>query len=215
MLQDASLFDGSDDGSFVPFTDILFNALLGFSFMVFIAFALIKPDSKTGNVDVKAEVIITVTWPDDNPDDIDTYVEDPVGNVVWYHSKEAGFLHLDRDDRGNYRDTIVINGERIQNALNQETVTLRSILPGEFVVNIFHYVANGIDTIPVSVKVEKLNPTLQVIYYGVTNLDHRGQEETVVRFTMDAEGNITDVNDRPKSLVNAVRAAKGGATPAP
>lgn len=199
------LLDGSDDGTFVPFTDILFNALLGFTVMVFIAFSLINPEQKTGLVNVKAELIITATWPDNNPDDVDMYVEDPGGNVVWYNSKEAGLLHLDRDDRGNYKDTIVVNGQRIQNPVNQETVTLRGIVPGEYVVNVYHYVANGIDPIPVQVKVEKVNPSVQVIWYGTIYLDHRGQEETALRFTMDADGNISDLNDKPKSLASGLR----------
>lgn len=203
-------FGASDDGSFVPFTDILFNVLLGFTFMVFIAFALINPEAKTGVVDVKAEMIVTVTWPDNNPDDIDTYVEDPAGNIVWYHSKEAGLIHLDRDDRGNYRDTLIVNGERVQNPLNQESVTFRGIVPGEYVVNVYHYVANTGDELPVSVKVEKLNPELQVIFYDTVTLDHRGDEKTAVRFTLDADGNVTDVNTQFKSLVRAVRKPSGG-----
>ena len=94
-----SLFTGadSDDGTFVPFTDILFNVLLGFTMMVFVAFALIRPDAKSGIIDTNAEFIITTTWPDDNDDDIDTYVQDPTGNVVWYHSMQKGFVTLDRD----------------------------------------------------------------------------------------------------------------------
>ena len=134
------LFDGSssDDGTFVPFTDILFNALLGFAIMVFIAFALIRPDSKTGDIEVNADMIITVSWPDLMPDDIDTYVEDPAGNVVWYHKREAGLVHLDRDDRGNFRDTIFVNGKEIQYPLNQETVTIRGIIPGEYVINVYY-----------------------------------------------------------------------------
>ncbi|MCC6793434.1 MAG: hypothetical protein IT336_17250 [Thermomicrobiales bacterium] len=206
MLEEASLFDGSDDGTFVPFTDMLFNVVMGFAFMVFIAFALIRPDTQTA-VEVKAEMIMNVSWPDEHPDDIDMYVEDPAGNIVWYHSKEAGFLSLERDDRGNYRDTVVVNGERILNPLNQETVTLRGIVPGEYVLNIYHYVANSTDPVPVTVKVEKLNPRLEVIYYDTIELDHRGQEETAVRFTLDAEGNVSDVNNRFKSLVQGVRKA--------
>ncbi len=104
---------------------------MGFSIMVFIAFALIRPEMLTGNVEIDAEYLITMNWPDNNPDGIDLYVEDPAGNVVWYNSPEGGFLALERDDRGNYRDTIVMNGERITNPLNQETVTLRGIIPGE------------------------------------------------------------------------------------
>ena len=48
-------------------------------------------------------------WPDNHPDDLDLMVQDPRGNVAWYRHKEAGFLTLDRDDRGGLNDTIVVN----------------------------------------------------------------------------------------------------------
>src|SRR5204863_27066 len=118
-MNDESLFNGSsDDGTFVPFTDILFNALLGFAVMLFIAFALIKPDDKVGNINIKAEYLITVTWPDNLPDDIDTYVRDPQDNIVWYNTLDRGFLHLDRDDRGEYLDQVMVNGEKVTFPLN-------------------------------------------------------------------------------------------------
>ncbi|WP_414474461.1 hypothetical protein [Microvirga sp. M2] len=202
--------NSSDDGTFVPFTDILFNALLGLAVMVFVAFAMINPEAKTGIVDIKAEFIVTVQWPDNHPDDIDTYVEDPLGNLVWYHSRESGFLVLDRDDRGNYRDTLTVNGKVIQNPLNQETVTIRKVVPGEYIVNVFHYIANSADKVPVRVKVEKVNPRLQVVYYSTLELDHKGQELTAVRFTVADDGAVTDVNTRPKSLVQQVRKPGAG-----
>ena len=206
MLQESNgLFDTGDDGSFVPFTDILLNVLMGFAIMVFIAFSLIRPEMLTGDVEIRAEYIITVSWPDNHPDDIDTYVQDPAGNIVWYRNPEAGLLALDRDDRGNYRDVIVVNGERIENPINQETVTLRGIVSGEYVVNVFHYVANGVDPVPVTVKVERLNPRLEVVYYGVVDVDHRGEEETVIRFVLDDEGNPSSLTDRFKSLTQLVR----------
>ena len=192
---------------FDVFTDLLFNALLGFVFMFLIAFMLINPISDTGKVDPKAEVLITVTWPDGHPDDIDLYVEDPNGGVVWYHVKEAGLMHLDRDDRGNYRDTITVDGKKINNPLNQETVTIRGIIPGEFVINIHHYLANGTDDVPVEVKVEKLNPEVTLVFYTTLQLDHKGQELTAARFTMDADGQISDVNRRPKTLVRSRKGA--------
>ena len=200
-MDEPSLFaGGSDDGTFVPFTDILFNALLGFAVMVFIAFALIRPDAKTGTVDVKADFIITATWPDLNPDDIDLYVEDPQGNVVWYYVKEAGLIHLDRDDRGNYHDTVIVNGEPVESPLNQETVTVRGVIPGEYVVDVFRYTATTGEPIPVTVKVEKINPTLTVVYYGTLMLNYKTDEKTATRFTVDAAGEVTGTSDMFKSL---------------
>jgi hypothetical protein len=201
---------GSDDGTFVPFTDMLFNVILGLAFMVFIAFSLLNPSAKTGAVDLRAEMIITMTWPDNDPNDMDLYVEDPLGNIVWYHSKEAGLMHLDRDDRGNYRDTITVNGREIQNPLNQETVTIRGVVPGEYVVNVNEFLESSPGKIPVTVKVEKLNPVATVVYYGTTSFDHQGQEETFVRFSLDAEGQVSDVNTRPRSLVRGVRTPASG-----
>jgi hypothetical protein len=206
MLQETNgLWDTGDDGSFVPFTDILLNVLMGFAIMVFIAFSLIRPEMLTGDVEIRAEYIITVSWPDSHPDDIDTYVQDPAGNSVWYRNPEAGLLALDRDDRGNFRDVIIVNGERIENPINQETVTLRGIVSGEYVVNVYHYVANGVDPVTVTVKVERINPRLEVVYYGTVDVDHRGEEETVIRFTLDDEGNPSNLTDRFKSLTQLVR----------
>jgi len=206
-MHDEGLFDpsSSDDGTFVPFTDILFNALLGFAVMVFIAFALIRPESKTGDINVNADMIITVSWPDGMPDDIDTYVEDPAGNVVWYHKREAGLVHLDRDDRGTYRDTIIVNGQEIDYPLNQETVTIRGIIPGEYVINVYYYLNQSPGSVPVSVKVEKINPEVSVVYFGTVDLTREGQEETVARFTLDNDGNVTGLNSVPKSLVQEIR----------
>ena len=175
-MEEDSLFGGSDDGTFVPFTDILFNALLGFAFMVFIAFSLINPEAKSGTVNVKAEMIVTVSWPDNTEDDVDTYVEDPAGNIAWYHSKQAGLIHLDRDDRGTFQDTMVLNGKRILNPLNQESVTFRGLVAGEYVVNIYNYLPkqDGAE-VPVSVKVENLTRSCRSSTTGPTSSTTRGR----------------------------------------
>ncbi|HJS86393.1 MAG TPA: hypothetical protein VJ779_13130 [Acetobacteraceae bacterium] len=211
---DENLPGSSDDGTFVPFTDMLFNVLLGFAFMVFIAFSLIHPTAKTGAVDLKAEFLITMSWPDNDPDDMDLYVQDPAGSIVWYHSKEAGLMTLDRDDRGDYRNTITVNGQTIRNPLRQEIVMLRGIVPGEYIVNANEFLAKSANKIPVSVKVEKLNPIASVVYYGTHEFDHKGQEETFVRFTLDSQGKVTDVEEQPfKSLIKAVRTPSSGNGP--
>ena len=69
-----------------PFTDLLFNALLGFTFLFLIAIVFMNPMAKLGDVKLKAEFIITVTWPDNVPDDLDIWVEDPNGNRLIFGS---------------------------------------------------------------------------------------------------------------------------------
>ena len=204
-MDEHSLLAGGDDGTFVPFTDMLFNVLLGFAFMVFTAFALISPTAKTGAVNLKAEFLITMAWPDNNPNDMDLYVEDPQGNIVWYHVMEAGLMNLDRDDRGDYKNTIVVNGKTIRNPVREEIVTMRGLIAGEYVVNIHHYLATTPDPVPVSVKVEKLNPKVEMVFYDRLFLDHTGDEKTAVRFTIDENGKVTDINTRPKSLIRETR----------
>jgi len=188
------------------FTDLLFNALLGFVFMFVAAFSLMGDPTKSGNVENKAEILITVRWADRHPDDVDTLVEDPQGNLVWYHNRDTGLMHLDRDDRGLFQDRVMLDGVEVSNPMNQETVTLRALKPGEYVVNVLHYQSNYKKPLPVSVKVEKLNPRVTLIYYGIRELTGVGDEQTAVRFTIGANGEVIGTNELKKSLL--VKAVK-------
>jgi hypothetical protein len=185
----------------VGFTDLLFNALLGFVVMFVLAFLLINPIARTGAVDPKAEFLITLTWPDGRPEDVDLYVEDPAANLVWFRQREAGLMHLDRDDLGQRNDFVEVGGRRIVNPLNQEVVSIRGLVPGEFVVNVHLYQANDSSEFPATVKVEKLNPKVDLVFYGSVSLSEQGDERTAVRFALGADGRVRDVNQLAKRIV--------------
>lgn len=202
------MFEEEQEPEFDIFSALLFNSLKAITFMFFISFVMINKPAEQGNVVSKAEMLITVNWPDNNPDDVDTYVEDPAGNIVWYNQMNAGLMHLERDDRGNFKDTILVNGKEITNPLNQEIVTLRGLEDGEYVVNVVHYIANGAAPLPVQVKVEKLNPTVKVIFYQTLYLKGTGDEQTAVRFTLKGQ-DVVNVNSKPKSLVELTRLSGG------
>ena len=183
------------------FTDLLFNALLGFAFMFAIAFMLINSSEETGNIRSNAEILISVQWPDEHPDDVDAIVEDPQGSLVWYHNRDSGLMHLDRDDRGNLADNLNINGEVVSNPINQETITVRGLQSGEYIINLLHYKSNFKEPLPVTVKVEKLNPSVELDYYGEHFLNGVGDEMTALRFYVDSQKNISDLNQIPKRLI--------------
>ncbi len=184
-----------------PFTDLLFNALLAFTFLFILVLIFLNPPAKTGIIDPKAEFIITTTWEDNSPDDIDTWVEGPDGQVLWFNSPSLGLMHLDRDDRGMTGDQILVGGKEITNPLNQEVVTIRGYIEGEYVVNLHYYATKTHQPVTASVNVSKVNPKLEVVYYGDVKLARPGEEKTAVRFSVSKQGKVFNVNTLPKSIV--------------
>lgn len=185
-----------------PFYDMLFNILIAFVFCFIIALLAMNPVAiKSGDIPSKAEFIITVTWPDMNPNDLDTWVQDPTGNVVWFRQREAGLMHLDRDDRGSVGDRLLVNGKEVVNPLNQEVVTIRGFAPGEYTVNVQYYETRNREPVEATVSIIKVNPKADVVFYGAVQLASKGLERTAARFTVDASGNVSDVNTLPKKIV--------------
>jgi len=203
MMDDFSLYPREEP--FDPFSVMLFKALQVIAFLFFIALLAISPDAKEGKIDSKAEFIITMDWPDNHPDDLDLFVQDPIGNIAWYRHREAGFLTLDRDDRGGANDFIIVNGRKLPSPIREEIVTLRGVVAGEYTVNVSHFQATTGLPVAAMVKVQKLNPTAQVIFDDSVTVDHTGDEKTALRFKLDAEGKVIDVHRRPKSLLETFR----------
>ncbi len=184
-----------------PFTDLLFNILIGFMLLFFIAIVFLNPEKKKGKIDLDAEYVISVSWPDNNPDDIDTWIEDPLGNVTWFRNREAGLVHLDRDDRGMLYDTLMINGKQVANPLNQEITTIRKLVPGEYTVNLHYFASETQKPVVVKVKLAKVNPVYTVFYYADVQMNRKGDEKTAVRFTLASDGSVRSINQLQKKLV--------------
>lgn len=184
-----------------PFTDLLFNALLTFTFLFLISLLLINPPAKSGIINPKAEFLITVSWEDGNPNDIDTWVQGPQGTRVWYKQAQNGLMHLDRDDRGLTNDKQRVDGQEIINPLNQEVVTIRGRPPGEFIVNVHYYKSQDQQTVPVNIYLAEVNPALKVLHYATLDLTKEGEEKTAVRFTLNHQGKVENINTLQTSLI--------------
>jgi hypothetical protein len=104
-----------------------------------------------------------------------------------------------------------VNGKKLSSPIRQETVSIRGIVPGEYTVNVSHYLATSGAPVPVSVKVEKVNPAVEVVHYDTIMLDHTGHERTAVRFRVADNGSVVDVNHREKSLIQLTRSVRRSA----
>ena len=163
---------------------------------------MIQPILKKAEVHTQAEYIITVTWPVNNKDDIDTWLEDPLGNVLFFRNKEVGLSHLDRDDLGYANDVIYLaDGSSVTYPYNQEITTIRGFIGGEWTLNLHMYSKNEENPTTARVVVDKLNPKLKTIIAKDITLGERGEEITVARFEMGSSGDILSVNDMYKGLI--------------
>jgi len=177
------------------FIDLLFLCLVGFVFLLVIAFLLIMPPVDDQQKKPKAEFLITLTWDSQTDDDVDLWIQDPANNVMFFREKEIGLMHLDRDDLGFRKDTVVINGQQITQYVNQEIATIRGFVPGQWIINIHMYRKGYGEPANVNVRVDKLNPRFTTIVDKDYIMKSKGDEITVTRLTMTAKGKITNQDD--------------------
>lgn len=184
----------------LAFLDVLFNTLLCFAALFAMSFILINPSKTDRNVVAKGEFMIIVTWPKDMDNDVDMYVEDPEGHLVAFMRREEGLMHLDRDDLGERNDIVQTEFGEIEYNENREIVTLRGIVPGEYVINVHMYMRRDPSpTTLVTVQLDKINPFSTIMIKRVS-LGDSGDEKTAFRFTLDKEGEVIEVNELPKTL---------------
>ena len=209
------MLDKNKYKSTIGFTDMLFNILVGFAFLFIVAFLLIKPEAKKEDFERKAEFVIIMEWDHDQPDDIDLYVQDPMQTKAHFRLPIANFMYLDKDDLGFANDVVKsVDGTITKVNINREVVTIRGIIPGEYIINAHYYserewTGARLNTNPedmgditpktyvqksksndltVKIELHRVNP-YKIWWVGEKTFTHRGQEETFLRFTIDSEGN--------------------------
>lgn len=185
------------------FLDILLNALGTFITLFILAFTLIRTEQpKKQDQAGYAEGVyrITLTWPEDTFDDVDLWMRDPQGNIVFFRRHEAGLMYLGRDDLGGRNDTIIREDGRkeiIQD--NSETIILRGTLVGEYIVNVHLYNMTSPSGVPTTVTLYA-SATNGVIIQRLVKLHQRGDEKTAFRFSMNSTGAVTGTNQMPYPL---------------
>ncbi len=173
----------------------------GFLALALLAFSAgAAPIAASADLDGPPAFLITAVWPDRDPADVDLIVQDPRDGIVWYRARETEVLRLDRDDRGNFRDP---------EPLNQEIVSVRGGLPGEYVVNVSQYALTDVEEpLPVFVRVQAISPVALTVYEKTVEM-RRVYEVTVVRFVLDDAGRITSFTFEDKPLAAAARTKVG------
>jgi len=191
-------------GSGLAFNDLLFNVLIGFVILFVIAFLLINPITKKNEIPSRAEFLIILEWDDEAFDDVDLWVQRDNDKPVGFTRKEQAPLHLDRDDLGRMNDRIMVDGKVRELKINRETMTVRGIVPGDYYVTAHLYSKRNhnrtTEDLKVTVTVMKVSPYREVYAITETMVEMRSIKRFPA-FTVDAEGNVTNVFEHAKRVV--------------
>lgn len=199
-------FDNDHNSYWIPFADFLAGVLSIFLVVaVLLTLHLTDPrKEKNGDITSPGAVLVEIYWAEDV--DVDLWVKSPGDDrPVGYSRKQGIYFDLLRDDLG-------FEYEKVADR-HHENAYARSAPPGEYVVNIHMYSIRGasasIFPIKVDVAVQVVKSKIPNQEKTVTNVIHTNlnlialdQEATVVRFRLDADGEIVpgSLNYEPMPL---------------
>src|SRR3990167_11091366 len=93
--------------------------LLSCLLLIFVVLVLVSTTKKsTSQIETLGLYAVVITWPNGSKDDIDLYMQDPEGGLIFFASRDSGLMHLEHDDLGE------------PDRVNMERGILRGTLPG-------------------------------------------------------------------------------------
>lgn len=169
---------------------------------VFMVIALTIIDQRPPSVTTYGQYAVTVTWPA-RPDDIDTYLRDPSGTIVWYGASQVDAMQLEHDDLGTSSSGYG------HGAVNSERVVIRQSSPGEYVVNVHYYNARDRGPVPVTVELWDLRGNDKRLLTRNVTMSLPGDERTAFRFRLNQHGEYVASNTLPVSLLQQAAGTAG------
>lgn len=183
------------------------KALLVFCMVLFL---MVNPKEEKDGTKPKAEYLITIDWLGSMRYDVDLWVRQPNGTTVFFRNRESGIVFLERDDLGGDCAATTNAAKSVDTC--EEVVVLRGVVPGDYIVALHLFSANGttahraVTPVTVQTKIERLNPTVEIVWQSKVVLEVTREEKGVVRFTERPDGSIIDLDaDQLPPIVNVDR----------
>ena len=187
-------------GFALSFQDMLMAMIAVYAFLFLVAYALIKPADDKRGIEMKAEYMLTLEWPEGNLDDIDLHLLLPDQKMVNFRNREVQHALLDHDDLGTNGVYEGADGKTMRIPEHKEVITLRAIVPGTYVANVHVYRVNA-DTatwqsdpklpLPVKVRLVKLNPRVEELAVADVVLSRLNDQKTAFQFNIADNGDVT------------------------
>ena len=191
------------------FQDMLFLMLSGVTVLWVLSFLLINPVAKQNDIMTPAEYIITMEWQPSSDDDLDLWLRTPNGAVIGFFNKDQDGANLERDDLGLVNDCFRLGAAQGMDdscvRINREVITLRGLIPGEYQLKFVVYnTGRAMEGNPAKIEILKINPYKTEFSRKFTYDTHK-QSISIIRFTIDSNGDISDWSDVPAEFGRNVK----------
>ena len=182
----------------VPFVDILCALLV----ILMSIMALSHPRTSTERAGLQQNAIyqLVLTWKGE--DDLDMHVADSQKHKVSFQRREGGegsLFSLNRDSLGASRTETDAEGKLV-NPVNEEIVSIRGIIPGEYICNLHAFAKKQRGPVEATVKLVRNKPFKEIVV-KTRVFSNSGEEQTAFRFSLDKDGQVTDLNELPAQIV--------------
>jgi hypothetical protein len=197
----------------IPTTDLLMGLLVAMIF--FVTLSLVQQtlsSGKAAHTKANAFYLIKLEWPGESDSDVDVYLGDSLGHLVYFRRLQDGLMCLTRDDTGHHSNKITLpDGREVVSAVNQEVVEIRGLVVGEYCCNVHLYRQDGTEPIKCVVTLYQVTESQDVkLHEKVVTLSRKGEEITAMRFSLMADGTVADINELQKHFTG-VEVAAGSA----
>jgi hypothetical protein len=198
---------GSDYfGSSLSFLDMLVNINMMFFLFLFFALLQINPKMRKADIETKAIMMVVMTWPDNDPNDMDLWIKTPDGVHVGFTNTENSYLHYERDDRGSLNNFIMSHDDKTKTTLpvRREVIMFRGVQDGRFVVNVNLFSIKNMDgrttgeselvtPLLVHVELDQLDPSYNILATKEISVTDFREEDTAFAFIVK-DGKVIQID---------------------
>lgn len=199
------------------FVDLMMSTLIVVTALLMASNAIEKAKKaeekkQESSIETDGLYAIVATWPNDMNDDVDLYVQDPAGNLIFYGRTTAELMHLEYDDRGDVGDKAMTSSGEVKVDINRERAIIRGGMAGEYVVNVHMFSKRAAAPTKVKIALYRLKGDDTEVLSKERTLKNERDEATAFRFTLSADGVMTGSNELPIVLTTdaAAAAQQGG-----
>lgn len=179
-------------GTTLSFIDFAFNLIIALIALFILSIMMLNPPKQDSNTKKEAKYLIVMRWQDGSNHDVDLWVQ--YGErIVGFPMRQSDNLSLERDDLGPDDTTSMLHFT----PLNEEIIAIRSFKEGWYTINAHWYRKRDNGQVPiVRWAIIAVYDNNRLVDQGGVVFDAQGQEKTLVRFYMNADGQLSAFDSR-------------------